>query len=173
MQQTNSRLKLFLLVQILAWTSLLGLFLWRLSAGKATLAHTIFFSLVTVAFIIGNYITLFRKLKYPLVMVPPPTETHAVPPQNVLAAEAQLVIATDLHGQVSYLNPAAARALGYSSAMPPSFFALFPENELEQAGRVATQRMTRGHAIAAACGQLRRQAEQGRLLRVVSVMNDR
>jgi len=135
MQQTNSRLKLFLLVQILAWTSLLGLFLWRLSAGKATLAHTIFFSLVTIAFIIGNYITLFRKLKYPLVMVPPPTETHAVPPQNVLAAEAQLVIATDLHGQVSYLNPAAARALGYSSAMPPSFFALFPENELEQAGR--------------------------------------
>jgi 23S rRNA (adenine2503-C2)-methyltransferase len=29
--------------------------------------------------------------------------------------------------------------------------------ELERAGRVATQRMTRGHAIAAACGQLRRQ----------------
>lgn len=28
--------------------------------------------------------------------------------------------------------------------------------ELEKAGRVATQRMTRGHAIAAACGQLRR-----------------
>jgi 23S rRNA (adenine2503-C2)-methyltransferase len=28
--------------------------------------------------------------------------------------------------------------------------------ELERAGRVATQRMTRGHAIAAACGQLRR-----------------
>lgn len=29
-------------------------------------------------------------------------------------------------------------------------------DELEKAGRVATQRMTRGHAIAAACGQLRR-----------------
>ena len=29
--------------------------------------------------------------------------------------------------------------------------------ELEKAGRVATQRMTRGHAIAAACGQLRRE----------------
>lgn len=29
--------------------------------------------------------------------------------------------------------------------------------ELERAGRVTTQRMTRGHAIAAACGQLRRQ----------------
>lgn len=28
--------------------------------------------------------------------------------------------------------------------------------ELEKAGRVATQRMTRGHAISAACGQLRR-----------------
>ncbi len=32
--------------------------------------------------------------------------------------------------------------------------------ELERAGRVATQRMTRGHAIAAACGQLRREIEQ-------------
>jgi 23S rRNA (adenine2503-C2)-methyltransferase len=42
--------------------------------------------------------------------------------------------------------------------------------ELEQAGRVATQRMTRGHAIAAACGQLRRQVEQGRLLRVIPVI---
>lgn len=31
--------------------------------------------------------------------------------------------------------------------------------ELERAGRVATQRMTRGHAIAAACGQLRRNLE--------------
>ena len=29
--------------------------------------------------------------------------------------------------------------------------------ELEKAGRVVTQRMTRGHAIAAACGQLRRE----------------
>src|SRR5262249_29946501 len=33
--------------------------------------------------------------------------------------------------------------------------------ELEKAGRVATQRMTRGHAIAAACGQLRRTVGQG------------
>jgi 23S rRNA (adenine2503-C2)-methyltransferase len=32
-------------------------------------------------------------------------------------------------------------------------------HELEKAGRVATQRMTRGHAIAAACGQLRRNVE--------------
>lgn len=32
--------------------------------------------------------------------------------------------------------------------------------ELEKAGRVATQRMTRGHAISAACGQLRRTAGQ-------------
>ncbi len=32
--------------------------------------------------------------------------------------------------------------------------------ELEKAGRPATQRMTRGNAIAAACGQLRRQTEQ-------------
>lgn len=31
--------------------------------------------------------------------------------------------------------------------------------ELEKAGRVATQRMTRGHAISAACGQLRRNVE--------------
>ena len=31
--------------------------------------------------------------------------------------------------------------------------------ELEKAGRVATQRMTRGHAISAACGQLRRNIE--------------
>ena len=31
--------------------------------------------------------------------------------------------------------------------------------ELEKAGRVATQRMTRGHAISAACGQLRRSIE--------------
>ncbi|HLV79463.1 MAG TPA: 23S rRNA (adenine(2503)-C(2))-methyltransferase RlmN, partial [Chthonomonadaceae bacterium] len=30
--------------------------------------------------------------------------------------------------------------------------------ELEKAGRVTTQRMTRGHAISAACGQLRRAA---------------
>ena len=29
--------------------------------------------------------------------------------------------------------------------------------ELEKTGRIATQRMTRGHAIAAACGQLRRE----------------
>lgn len=33
--------------------------------------------------------------------------------------------------------------------------------ELEAAGRVTTQRMTRGHEIAAACGQLRRSVEQG------------
>ena len=33
-------------------------------------------------------------------------------------------------------------------------------SELEKAGRIATQRMTRGHAIAAACGQLRRSLEQ-------------
>ena len=32
--------------------------------------------------------------------------------------------------------------------------------ELEKAGRVATQRMTRGHAISAACGQLRRTVGQ-------------
>ena len=32
--------------------------------------------------------------------------------------------------------------------------------ELEKTGRVATQRMTRGHAIAAACGQLRRNVEK-------------
>jgi len=38
--------------------------------------------------------------------------------------------------------------------------------ELEKAGRVTTQRMTRGHTISAACGQLRRHAEleQGSLL---------
>jgi 23S rRNA (adenine2503-C2)-methyltransferase len=41
--------------------------------------------------------------------------------------------------------------------------------ELERAGRVATQRMTRGHAIAAACGQLRRQAERGKLLRMTDI----
>ncbi|HLJ54636.1 MAG TPA: 23S rRNA (adenine(2503)-C(2))-methyltransferase RlmN [Chthonomonadaceae bacterium] len=32
--------------------------------------------------------------------------------------------------------------------------------ELERSGRVVTQRMTRGHAIAAACGQLRRSVER-------------
>ena len=32
--------------------------------------------------------------------------------------------------------------------------------ELEKAGRAVTQRMTRGHAIAAACGQLRRTVER-------------
>jgi 23S rRNA (adenine2503-C2)-methyltransferase len=37
---------------------------------------------------------------------------------------------------------------------------LFRE-ELEKAGRVTTQRMTRGHAISAACGQLRRTVGQG------------
>ena len=37
--------------------------------------------------------------------------------------------------------------------------------ELEKAGRVATQRMTRGHAIAAACGQLRRSLEQNAPIR--------
>ena len=39
--------------------------------------------------------------------------------------------------------------------------------ELEKAGRVATQRMTRGHAIAAACGQLRRNVESKTLIRVL------
>ena len=33
--------------------------------------------------------------------------------------------------------------------------------ELEKAGRTVTQRMTRGHAISAACGQLRRNVESG------------
>jgi 23S rRNA (adenine2503-C2)-methyltransferase len=37
--------------------------------------------------------------------------------------------------------------------------------ELEKAGRIATQRMTRGHAIAAACGQLRRSVAPQRLRR--------
>ena len=32
--------------------------------------------------------------------------------------------------------------------------------ELEKSGRIVTQRMTRGHAIAAACGQLRRSVER-------------
>ena len=32
--------------------------------------------------------------------------------------------------------------------------------ELEKAGRPTTQRMTRGHAISAACGQLRRNVEK-------------
>jgi len=135
MHQMNTRLKLFLLLQMLAWTSLLGLFLWRLSAGKATLAHTIFFATITIAFIIGDYIALARKVKYPLVAVPPPAESYTVPPQNVLAAEAHLVIATDLHGSISYLNPAAARALGYNFETAPSFFNVFVDGELEQVGR--------------------------------------
>src|ERR1700722_12111741 len=50
-------------------------------------------------------------LAYPLILVPPPIEAYDVPPQNVLAAEAHLIIATDLHGKVSYLNGAALRAL--------------------------------------------------------------
>ena len=39
--------------------------------------------------------------------------------------------------------------------------------ELEKAGRIATQRMTRGHAIAAACGQLRRNVRTTRVRTVV------
>lgn len=41
--------------------------------------------------------------------------------------------------------------------------------ELEKAGRVTTQRMTRGHAISAACGQLRRTVGQDAPLRASAV----
>lgn len=41
---------------------------------------------------------------------------------------------------------------------------------LEKAGRVATQRMTRGHAISAACGQLRRNVTENRQLRSEEVI---
>lgn len=134
MQLTNARLKLFLLVQIIAWAIILELCVWRIVHGETTLLH--FAGTICAALALaGNYIALFRKLKYPILMVPPPTEAYNIPPQNVLAAEAHLVIAADLHGNISYLNAAATRALGYSSETPVSFFALFAENELEQAGR--------------------------------------
>ncbi len=134
MQLTNSRLKLFLLVQMLAWAAIFGLFLWRITHGEASLLYTVVCIFAALS-LLGNFIALIRKLLYPVVMVPPPAEAYNVPPQSVLAAEAQFVIATDLHGKISYLNTAATRALGYNSAIPASFFALFAENELEQAGR--------------------------------------
>ena len=135
MQQINSRLKLFLVVQMLVWTALLGLFIWRYTQGKATLQHTLFYGFVCLSSLAVNYIVLVRKVKYPLVAVPPPHEVYAVPPQTVLAAESQMVIATNLQGQVTYMNAAAAKALGYSADSAPGFFALFAENELERAGR--------------------------------------
>jgi PAS domain S-box-containing protein len=133
MQLTNSRLKLFLLVQVIAWAVILELFLWRILHGETSSLHIGVAACAALA-LVGNYLALFRKLKYPLILVPPPIEAYDVPPQNVLAAEAHLVIATDLHGKVSYVNGAAMRALGYAE-VPTSFFALFAENELEQTGR--------------------------------------
>ncbi len=41
--------------------------------------------------------------------------------------------------------------------------------ELEKAGRIATQRMTRGHAISAACGQLRRNMELSSIIPLQAV----
>ena len=41
--------------------------------------------------------------------------------------------------------------------------------ELEKAGRIATQRMTRGHAISAACGQLRRNMELNSIIPLQAV----
>jgi PAS domain S-box-containing protein len=135
MQLTNPRLKLLLLVQIIAWAAIFGLFLWRIDHGEPTSIHiggAIFAALCVIA----NAIALYRKLKYPVVMVPPAMDAYDMPPQNVLAAEAQMVLATDLHGRLSYLNMAATRALGYVDKTPPkSFFALFAENDLETVGR--------------------------------------
>ncbi len=136
MQLTNSRLKVFLLVQILAWTVIFGHFLWRIHNGSAPLATMVAFAVFASASLFGNSLVLFRKVKYPVLMVPPPTDAYDVPPQSVLAAEAQFVIAADLHGKVSYLNLAASRALGYTDAAPESFFALFAEKELERVGRM-------------------------------------
>ncbi|HEY0307319.1 MAG TPA: response regulator [Acidobacteriaceae bacterium] len=133
--QTSTRLKLFLLVQILAWTGITALFIYRFSQGKSTLLHTIFFLLFAIASASGNILVLRRKIKYPLVTVPPAADAHVVPPESILTAEAQLVVAADLHGKVSYLNPAATRLLGYSAGTELSFFSLFQEKELERVGR--------------------------------------
>jgi PAS domain S-box-containing protein len=133
--QTSTRLKLFLLVQILAWACITALFISRCIRGKSTVVHTIFFVLFAVGSMAGNYLVLRRKIKYPLVTVPPAAETHNVSPDSILAAEPQLVIASDLHGQVSYLNPAAARLLGRDAHAPISFSALFQDGELERTGR--------------------------------------
>jgi len=118
MQQINSRLKLFLLVQILAWTGLLGLFLWRLSAGNATLLHTIFFSAITIAFILGNTIALTSKPKYPPVIVPPPGEMHALDrhSRSLLNAIADGIFGTDLEGRLLLVNPAAAQMFAASES---------------------------------------------------------
>jgi PAS domain S-box-containing protein len=133
--QTSTRLKLFLLAQILAWSSITALFISRCIRGKSTVIHTIFFVLFAVGSAVGNYLVLRRKIKYPLVTVPPAEETHHVSPAAILAAEAQMVIATDLHGQVSYLNSAAARMLGYDVNAAIRFTSLFVDDELERAGR--------------------------------------
>jgi PAS domain S-box-containing protein len=135
MQLTNSRLKLLLLVQMLAWAGIFGLFAWRIGHGETTPLH-FGLALFAALSVLGNAIALVRKLLYPVVMVPPPEKAYDVAPQNVLAAEAHFVIAADMHGSVSYMNASASRALGYSDgAAAGSFFALFAENELEEAGR--------------------------------------